>query len=460
MCKTIIVLSLVLLAGSALGVAAQPPGEGGILIPQGRAQSVPFKGLGGASVGNILVAYIQRKGLDEVAIHGAAPGETWLELVGRDGRRKRLSVRVTPAAQAEARTPDGVIAPQQAAQAAPSAANATRTLSDVAKPSDAVKPAGVAAPAGRAAAPQRAAPPPVEVSRARRSSKSRVEVSVRTELGSDKEVERVWSPEIPKPGKLQEAASEDIGAKLARSAESEPSETITRRSSSRVTTVSVGVDIGERNTLTAEMPFIQREDEVTAGGGSVKTRGQGIGDMLVSFQREQPRLWKTAWDGTAVLSVGLPTGKSVYNVGENEAPLGSGHYEVAAFFGVSRVFDPFVVKAGGGPIYTVPRTVHGTRIAPGLGIMMQTGFSLGLSDRWVLSEEMGFMRRPNVLLSAPTDAGTATADQSYLKHTLTYSPRCGHTFEATFKVGLNSAAADRNVGAGWAYRRCGRDRER
>ena len=448
MSRTFLALSLVLLAGSVLGVAAQSPDEGVILIPQGRVQSVPFKGLGGASVGNILVAYIERKSLNEVTIHGAGPGETSLELFDRAGRRKLLTIRVTSAAQAESHAPAAALATKPAAQAAPVVASAAPGLSDSVKPSDAVKPSGIAAPPR--------ATPRVEVPRARRASKLPVAVEVKTEYSFDKEDTRVLSAELLKPGKLMEAASENIGEKLARGAERE--QTITKRSSSQITTVSISVDIGEHNTLSGDVPYVRREDEVTAGGNSVKSRGRGLGDIQVSFEREQPRLFKTAWDGTAVFSVGLPTGKSIYNVGANESPLGSGHYEVAGIFGVNRVFDPFVVKASGGLIYTVPRTVQGTRIAPGIGYMAQTGFGVGLSDRWVLSEEMSFIRRPNVLLATSIDAGTETADQAYLKHALTYSPKGGHTLEVMSTFGLNPAAADYSIGFRWSYRRRGRDR--
>src|SRR5215210_4266794 len=133
MFKTTLALSLVLLAGSVLGAAAQSPEEGLLFIPQGRAQSVPFKSLGGASVGNVVVAYIQRKGLDEVSIYGAVPGETWLDLVGRDGRRKRFSVRVAPAAQAETSAPADAIAPKASANT-PAAEVAAHTQSPAAVP--------------------------------------------------------------------------------------------------------------------------------------------------------------------------------------------------------------------------------------------------------------------------------------------------------------------------------------
>jgi hypothetical protein len=166
----------------------------------------------------------------------------------------------------------------------------------------------------------------------------------------------------------------------------------------------------------------------------------------VTFEHEQPRLWKTAWDGTLGLSVGLPTGKSIYNVRENEAPLGSGHYEVGGVLGASRIFDPFVFNAAGGLIYTLPRTMHGTRIAPGLGYLAQTSIGVALSDRWLLSEELNFTRRPNVLLSTPTDARTENTDQSYLKHGLIYTPSGGQTLQMMFRLGLNSASPDYSVG--------------
>jgi hypothetical protein len=276
-------------------------------------------------------------------------------------------------------------------------------------------------------------------------------------IHSDREKQRVVSSELLNPKKLQEAVLADSAEKLATSSQQE--QTMTVRRSAVVTPLSVLYEINDRTSVTLVLPYVRREDEITVEGGSVKTRGQGLGDIQVRFERTQPNLGKTAWEGSVELDLGLPTGKSIYSAGENQSPLGIGHYEIGGVLGARRIFDPFSFNVSLGVVYDLPRTVQGTRIAPGLGYSAQTGIGFALSDRWVLAEQMSFTRRPNVFLSSPTDAQTASTDQSYLSHSLIRTLRGGDSLRMNFNVGLNSASSDYGFGVTYTHRGKGKPRQ-
>lgn len=435
-----------------------------IVITHGRQQVLTFKNPANTSVGNVNVVYIQSVKPSEVIIFGAGIGESFLEVTEHNGQKKRFIVRVVSAQASEAHpssTATVVIATTRKATApgtlsSPAPLSHTMPLNQSAAEAD-IPSTKLSGAGTETVSPVKATstpPPPIKPSarpQARASRLSRLEISADTFYQSDREDVRLVSAELADVKELRKVVAESATDRLA--AKPQREQTMTLRRSAMTTTFSLSYDVNARNSLTVAVPFIRRQDEVIVGNGSVRTSGQGLGDIQVRFARSYPRLFKTAWSGTAELNLGLPTGKSVYDTGEDQSPLGIGHYEVGAIAGVRRIFDPFIFNAAGGLSYTLPRNVGEARITPGLGYSAQTGFGYALSDRWVLSEQLGYTRRPNVFLSTATDAQTESIDQSFLSHSLIYRPRGGHSLRLMFNLGLNAASPDRGFGFTYAYRR-------
>ncbi|HLM58657.1 MAG TPA: pilus assembly protein N-terminal domain-containing protein [Pyrinomonadaceae bacterium] len=445
-------MTALFLACAAAECRAQTPDEL-FTIPRGQARTLPSERLAAASVGDINVIYIQGMKPGGVSLYAAGVGETTLELTRRDGRKTRLTVRVVPSERA-APPPTLPAAHATGAATPPPAATATPAAERVepARPAPDEVAAQTAPPAPKPAPASTAA-----VRRERRSPLSRLELTVDTTYLSDRERVRVVSAELLDVKKLQEVVTADAEDKLAASPTRE--QTLTLRRSSAVTSFALSYDINGRDSLTVIVPYVRRKDEILVGDEAVKTEGRGLGDVQFRFERSFRRLFKTAWDGTAEFNLALPTGKSIYDAGEGRSPLGIGHYEVGGVWGGRRLFDPFLFDAAFGISYTVPRTVGGARVAPGLGYSAQTGFGYALSDRWVLSEQLGYTRRPNVFLSSAADARTVAVDQSSLSHGLAYRPRGGHVLHMKFNVGLNTASPDRGFTFSYAYRRAARGPE-
>lgn len=465
MLRAILVIGVVTLCTAATGQAQAL--DRPILITQGRQQALVFKNPANASVGNINVVYIQSMGPGEVVVFGAGVGDSFIEVTERDGRREKFIVRVVPAESSKTITSlptavegtttlkadarEVVSSAVLPGQNAPANENADETDSLSAKASTISAGAASMARIVSSAASHPAKPPTRAPARA--SPLSHLEISADTFYQSDREDVRLVSAELADVKELKRVAAESATERLA--ARPQREQTMTLRRSAVTTTLSLSYDINAHNSLTVVVPFVRRQDEIIVGGGSVRTSGRGLGDVQVRFARSYPRLFKTAWDGTAEFTFGLPTGKSVYDAGENQSPLGIGHYEVGGVAGARRIFDPFIFNAAVGLSYTLPRDVGGTRVTPGLGYSAQTGFGYALSDRWVLSEQLGYTRRPNVFLSTATDARTESTDQSFLSHGLIYRPRGGHSLRLMFNLGLNSASPDRGFGFAYSYRRKG-----
>jgi hypothetical protein len=249
----------------------------------------------------------------------------------------------------------------------------------------------------------------------------------------------------------QEGGHQQTGSK--RAARSHQDYILTVRRSYIIIPFSFRYELSRRNSLTVTVPFIRRQDELKLGSVSTKSSNQGLGDIQISFERTFSRLLRSSWDGSLQFNVGLPTGRSPYNSEGNKSSLGTGHYELGGVVGVRRIFDPVAFNASFGINKTLPRTVQGERISPGLGYSAQTGIAYALSDRWVISEQLNYSRRPNVFLSNPLDTRTTVTDQAYLNHSLIYNPKGdAHTFRFTFNVGLNDASTDYGVGLTYTYR--------
>lgn len=450
-------LLVVLLTGGGWLDARAQTSDQVLVVQQGQQQSLSYKNLAGASVGSIHVAHIQRMKPNEVIIFGAGPGETSLELTQRDGQKKKLLVRVLSTTQFEAQASLSSVTPPRAMPSAgvPSGVAGGKVPKEGEATAPAAEMTSTEPPASPITATASAPSPRRAPVRPGRSKMSRLEISAETTFQSDREKVRVVSSELLNPKKLQEAVQADSGEKLATSSEREQTITVSR--SSVVTPISIRYEINDRSSVTLILPYVRRQDEIGVEGGSVKTRGQGLGDVQLRFEKTQPRLRNTAWDGSIEFDLGIPTGKSIYNLGKNQSPLGIGHYEIGGLVGVRRIFDPVSFNASLGVIYDVPRTVQGTRIAPGLGYSAQTGIGFALSDKWVLSEQMSYTRRPNVFLSSPTDAQTVSTDQSYLSHSLIRSVRGGGSLRVNFTIGLNPASSDRGFGISYTLR--GKDKK-
>lgn len=442
-----------------------------ILLSKGQQQSLPFARMIGAGVGDINVAFIRERKLNEVVIFGADVGETSLDIYHPGGRKQRLTVRVLPAAsngaqpqtrtaassqprqEAQVRTdrpgltPEGVIGADIRTDPHAESASIAESAPPVFSARSPKEQAAAVAPATRG---ERAQAP-------RRSVMSRFEFSAETTAMFDREEVRVVSAELLEPGKLRAVVSADSVERLATSPQRE--QKITYERSAVSTVFSTRYELSELNSITVSVPHVRRRDEIKTGGTSIRTGNSGLGDVQVKFERLYPRLRKSAWDGTAEVTVGLPTGKSVYNVDDNQSPLGTGHYEVGGVFGARRVFDPLAFNAAAGVNYALPRAIGGTRIAPGIGYQAQTGLVYTVTDRIGLTQSLQFTRSPNFFLSNSTDAQTVSRDQAYLRHGVVFNPRGGHDLRVLFTLGMNPESMNHGFGVAYSFRRQGRKPE-
>lgn len=464
------------------GAAGQLAASEVVLIPRGRQAGMTFSNLVSVAVGDVNVSYIvERKG-DKVIIFGDRIGETSLEVVQRGAAKKIFKVRVVSPTDTEgdgrgsaraAATPRSVSAggtaraatlpespPQVKASTRPIAAAPFESPGSSTTTPDRV--AGVAADAR--VSPKRVnknpgvVAPPVERGPGRLSA-SRFEVTAETSVSVDTET---YSPvnadavaEQARDG--GEAGAAKPGGEKARqeaAAELRAKSVKVRRTSVTVP-LTVRYEISSRNSVSFVLPFIKRLDEVKVGGETFKTSAHGLGDAQFNFTREFPRLRKTAWDGNLSVNVGLPTARSIYNAKADKAPLGLGHVELGNVFGVRRVFDPVVFNAAFGLSYLVPRTVDGGRVKPGLGQSFQTGVGYALHDRWAISEQLYYARRPNYFLNTPTDDRTSSTEQAYLNHILVYNPKGngGQTMRLSFNLGLTNSSTDYGFLVSYSFRR-------
>jgi hypothetical protein len=427
--------------------------------------------MSGAGVGDVNVAFIQDRKLNEVVIFGAGVGETSLEIYQSGGRKKRLTVRVVPiglnVAQSQIQTSISSQPIQEAqgqtgqpgltsegvtiaeTRTAPQMASTTTVMS-VPQVRDTHSPNEQAAASASTTQGEKA--------RATgQSAMSRWEFLVDTTAMFDREDVQVVSSELLDPGKMVAVVSAKTVERLANSPKRE--QTITYQRSAVSTTFTARYEINDRNSLTISVPHVRRQDEIKTGGTTIKTSNAGLGDIQVKFGRLYPRLRKSAWDGTAEINISLPTGKSIYNAGDNQSPLGTGHYEVSSLFGTRRVFDPLAFNAAAGVSYALPRSIGGTHIAPGIGYQAETGLVYTVTDRIGLIQSLHYTRSPNFFLSNPTDAQTVSRDQAYLRHSVMFNPRGGHDLRVSFTLGLNPESMNHGFGIAYSFRRQGKKPE-
>lgn len=451
-------------------VTAQTTDEVVVLL-KGQQRSLSFVSMLGAGVGDVNVAFIRDRKLNEVVIFGAGVGETSLDIYQSGGRKKRLTVRVLPVASNVAQTQiqTGVSSqPTQEAQVRMDQPRLTSEGVTIAKTKTAPQTASTTTSVSVSRA--RGTRPPKEQAAAEasatqgekartpgRSAMSRWEFLVETAAMFDREDVQVVSSELLDPGKVSAVVSAKTVERLATSPKRE--QTITYQRSAVSTVFSAKYEINDRNSLTISVPHVRRRDEIKTGGTSIKTSNAGLGDIQVKFERLYPRLRESAWDSTVEINVGLPTGKSIYSAGDNQSPLGTGHYDVGGVFGVRRVFDPLAFNVSAGVSYALPRSIDGTHIAPGIGYQAQTGLVYTVTDRVGLTQSLQYTRSPNFFLSNPTDAQTVSRDQAYLRHSAVFNPRGGHDLRAFFTLGLNPESMNHGFGITYSFRRQGKKPE-
>ncbi|MDQ3802339.1 MAG: pilus assembly protein N-terminal domain-containing protein [Acidobacteriota bacterium] len=408
--------------------------EGDVLVVQkGQTKSISLDRLSGASVQDVNVSYIESKKGDEVVIVGAGPGETTLTLTQRGGQQKTFRVRVVTDA-AEQHSPS-TAHPGAGAPPRPTPTPAQGTVEgggqtdviDARSPSAPEPPPAPQAPSGSATA------------------RRRLQLSLEATYISDTEQFPLLSVGAP-----HQHESGDHGDHSHDGHEGSPhlhqDGTVTARRSLLVFPLSLRYSLNHRDAVTFVAPFIRRRDTIEFAGNSAHFGNEGLGDIQVGFERIVPGFLE-AWDANWGISVRVPTGESVYDIEEGESPLGTGHYEVGGGFGVRRIFDPVVFRAGVNVNYTLPRKSEGVWFKPGLGHSVNTGIDYALTDRLALSEQLFYTQRQNAFLVNPTDARTETLRQTYLAHSLYYKPKRGrHAYRFTFTLGLNNSAADYATG--------------
>lgn len=219
---------------------------------------------------------------------------------------------------------------------------------------------------------------------------------------------------------------------------------LTTKQSFQVMPFDLRYRVGSKGTLSLEVPYIRRYQELQFAGESISATGAGIGDIGVGFEKTFRRERMSGWEGTFGLNLRLPTGRNVYDgLGDNELALGTGHYEIGAMLDFRRIADPLVTNIGLGLSYTLPRTYGDEHIRPGFGFTIRSGIGYALNDRWVLVEQLEYTRRPNVLLQGATTVQTELFDQAYITHGLIYNPfKDSNTYSLRFSLGLNNSSTD------------------
>ena len=212
---------------------------------------------------------------------------------------------------------------------------------------------------------------------------------------------------------------------------------------------------GRQDRLSAVLPFVN-SDQVTNGPyGSAHAHASGLGDTSLAWEHTFGSRPVGGWETGTLLSLVIPSGRSAYDItNADELPLGTGHYQMGTGLMVRRISDPLAIYGSLGVIYTVPRSFEGQRIAPGLGFTATSGVTWAVSDRWSLTEEISYARRPNVFLASPTLTTTQNVDQAYLTQAVTYSSRRGDfLLRLLFSAGLNDSSTDfvGGISAQWRH---------
>lgn len=372
---------------------ATPP-DGASTLIAGQRIVLPFLGLSRATIKNLSILRLVEIGDDSLTVEGVAPGTAWLEATHGE-QLTALKIRVVTALERSSQLSDYQLQTISGGQIA------------------------AAAPAGSTPAPP-SAPPTGEL-------KSYLDAMLAANRGP----------------KLQISLDPAVGLDSQRLVfPGAPTFTVRRRF--QQFPIGIRYRFGKADTVTLDLPFIRREEEILAEGKSLqRTSSQGLGDISIGYERNFPRLGKSAWSADAGFNLRLPTGKSIYEIGENELPLGNGHYEIGGFLGLRRVADPVVFNIGFGVNYSLARDVGSTRVAPGLGFSLQSGIAYALNDRFALSEQLSFSRSNNVLLLNSFETASQKVDQAYLSHGLIFSgKRGGKVLRALLTLGLNDASTD------------------
>lgn len=402
---------IVLVVGDAVGFP-QYIEQDVIVIKQGHSTTISSKGLSSASSGSILIASISGIRGDSATIAATGVGVTTLELTHRDGTKRILKLRVEPTT-VRSRTVVG--------RTDPSPANGS--VAQV-KIDEGNKPDGMESPN------------PTDASGSNNASRAtrprRVQFAVDFIYISESETFPLLS---------EHAEEEDL----------HPHDTVKASRNLIVVPLTMRFMASPRDTITATVPYIRRDDRISFSGQSVRSRSDGLGDIQLAFDRRFDPGWES-WSGSWGIGVRLPTGKSVYNLKEGESPLGTGHWELSGSAGLSRLFNHLTFRSNLAVTYAVPRVVNGVKFSPGWGHGFQTGIDYLASDRWTVSQQLVHLRRQNVFLTTPLDPATEIVNQAYLSHSLFFQPkRFSHAYRLRFDVGLNNTASDLSLSFGYQW---------
>lgn len=219
---------------------------------------------------------------------------------------------------------------------------------------------------------------------------------------------------------------------------------LTRQDTFEILPLEISYTPAFNRSFVVAIPYVRRREELSLGEESIATTDSGLGDIELRTDYIFRPKHMAGWDGSFGFDLTIPTGKSIYdNLGENELPMGVGHYGTGIHLNYRRISDPAVVNFGVGILYSWPRECNGEKIRPGFGFTAKTGIGYALSDRWIMTEELEFTRQPNVFLQSAFTATTETLDQAYITHSFLYnrSPDSA-SYSLQFSLGLNNQSTD------------------
>lgn len=403
----------------------------------GETRELVFADLVRFTVGDYTMLVVRGIAGDKVRVAAVRPGQTWLEVVhgGRVYTAVRVVVEPAPvaatsplaSAAASAATPD----PSPSAGPSPE----TTTSSSPAATAPPSASSASDAPATPSASPS---PSPGANERVLTLEPRALSIGLEPAYGVDTQTFPTLVTYVDANG---DAYVEQVSTKVKRQFVEIP--------------ITLDWSPGRDDRLSAVFPYVNSEQVTTGPYGSAHARASGLGDIGLGWEHTFGRRPVGGWETGALLSVTFPTGRSVYDITSADAlPLGTGHYQVGTGLVVRRLADPLAIYGSVGVSYTLPREFSGQRVSPGVGFTASSGVTWAMSDRWSLSEQISYMRRPNIFLASPTLTVTQNVDQAYLTQAVTYSSRRGDfLLRLMLSAGLNDASTDFVGGISAQWRR-------
>ncbi len=193
--------------------------------------------------------------------------------------------------------------------------------------------------------------------------------------------------------------------------------------------------LSDRSNIAVSIPYISQSVSGNAPGISIDQRGSGVGDIGVFVGHRFPEIAR----GTELsVTTGMlfPTGKSPFELGENELPTGVGFYQPLIRARISKMRVPLQFYGAVDYSTSLSRDVNGSqrKLPPSYGL--EAGFYYSLSPEFTTQTSVKWNK-----ISSPFTAQTAST-VAYLSQGLIYTRGSSTSFQASVDAGLTDEAID------------------